>query len=155
MNMKWRVLFFVGSFSLWLLSGCATSYQKVGLKGGYSETQLAPDLFRVNFNGNGYTSSERAQDFALLRAAELSLQRGVRYFALLDESSSNDFSTYTTSGSAWTNGTYMTYQPGQRYFITKPHVGFPIKGFPNKQSNIYTLDAEFLQQSIKQKYNLH
>ncbi len=66
--MKEVFLLLASVFSLWFLSGCATSYQQRGFAGGYSETQLAPDVFRVNFEGNGYTSSERAQDFALLRA---------------------------------------------------------------------------------------
>lgn len=71
--MKQTFFLLIGGFSLLLLEGCATSHQEKGFTGGYSETQLAPDVFRVNFAGNGYTSSERAQDFALLRAAELSL----------------------------------------------------------------------------------
>jgi len=102
--MKQLLLLFASGFSLWLLSGCATTYQQKGFTGGYSETQLAPDVFRVNFAGNAHTSSERAQDFALLRAAELSLERGFRYFALLDESSSSKLSTFTTPGSAYTTG---------------------------------------------------
>lgn len=69
-----------------LLSSCATSYQTVGFTGGYSETQLAPDIFRVVFRGNGYTSRQRSQDFAMLRAAELVLTNKFTYFAVLRES---------------------------------------------------------------------
>jgi len=164
--MKSVLLLFASGFSLWFLSGCATSYHQKGFTGGYSETQLAPDVFRVNFQGNGYTSSERAQDFALLRAAELSLERGFRYFALLDETSSNKLSTFTTSGSAYTTGSaygigntatysgHTTYTPGQTFLISKPHTGLLVRGFTNKPNDIYTFDAEFLRQSLKQKYNL-
>ena len=164
--MKQVFLLLIGGFSLLLLGGCATSYQQKGFSGGYSETQLAPDVFRVNFAGNAYTSSERAQDFALLRAAELSLERGFRYFALLDESSSSKLSTFTTLGSAYTTGSaygsgsyatysgYTTYTPGQTYLISKPRTGLLIRGFTNKPNDIYTFDAEFLQQPSKRKYNL-
>ena len=164
--MKQVLLLFASGFSLWLLSGCATSYQQKRFTGGYSETQLAPDVFRVNFAGNGYTSSDRAQDFALLRAAELSLERGFGYFALLDESSSSKFSTFTTPGSAYTTGSayssgnsatysgHTTYTPGQTYLISKPRTGILIRGFTSKPNDIYTFDAQFLQQSLKRKYNL-
>ena len=56
-----------------VLSGCATAYQSNSLTGGYTDTQLAPDVFRVSFSGNAFTSNDRVQDFALLRAAELTL----------------------------------------------------------------------------------
>src|SRR5438128_1156200 len=95
-----RILLGVGSAIL--LSGCATSYQSNGFTGGYSETRLAPDVFRVVFNGNGYTSGERAQDFALLRASDLTIQGGCSYFAIIDEKNSTSTSSFTTPGHAQT-----------------------------------------------------
>jgi len=56
-----------------IIVGCATGYHQNGFTGGFSETRLAPDVFRITFRGNGYTSAERAQDFALLHASELVL----------------------------------------------------------------------------------
>src|SRR5216683_4899111 len=53
------------------LGGCvltsATGYEPAGSDGGYSELQLGPDLFRIAFQGNPYTSQERVADLALLR----------------------------------------------------------------------------------------
>ena len=46
--------------SLALLAGCATPYQRMGALGGYQEEQLAPDIYRVAFFGNGYTSPQTA-----------------------------------------------------------------------------------------------
>src|SRR5437764_1386447 len=54
-----------------LFVACATPYQRHGFTGGFSESQLDENVFRVNFRGNGYTSPERAADFTLLRSAEL------------------------------------------------------------------------------------
>ena len=48
-----------------LLVGCGTAYQKMGFTGGYTETQLGENIFNVSFQGNGYTSRERASDFLL------------------------------------------------------------------------------------------
>src|SRR5262252_2783128 len=81
-----------------LVTACATPYQSAKFNRGFSETLLAPDVFRVTFRGNGVTSEERAQDFAFLRAAELTIAQGFHYFALLDESSSRTVSTFTTPG---------------------------------------------------------
>ena len=79
---------------LLILSACATPYQSVGLAGGYRDVRLAPDLFRVSFSGNGFTSAQRSYDFALLRAADLALSRGFTHIALVDESSDQSQSQY-------------------------------------------------------------
>lgn len=74
--------------------GCATGYHPQAFSGGYSETRLAPDLFRVSFAGNGFTSAQRAYDFALLRAAELTATYGFSHFALVNENSGHSTSRY-------------------------------------------------------------
>jgi hypothetical protein len=69
--------------------GCAltnvTRYEPAGSDGGYSELQLGPDLFRVAFQGNPYTSQERVADMALLRAADLALAHGASYFVVVQQ----------------------------------------------------------------------
>jgi hypothetical protein len=40
------------------LASCATPYESTGFLGGYSDTALAPDVYRISFQGNGYTSQE-------------------------------------------------------------------------------------------------
>lgn len=147
------------------VSGCATPYQPTGFTGGFSETQLAPDIFRIYFRGNGFTSSERADDFAMLRAADLCLQHSFTCFAILNQSSSTSTSAVTTPGYAYTTGsvngygnsaTYSGqtfYSPGQTIIVNKPRAGLLVRGFQSKPDGIYTFDAAFLQQSLKQKYN--
>ena len=149
-----------------IVAACATPYQHTSFRGGYSETQLAPDVFRVYFRGNGYTSMERAQDFTLLRAAEVAQQSGYSYFAVVDKSSSTDVSTYTTQGQSHSSGsgqisgntmTYSgntTYYPGETYIVHKPRTGLMIKCFNEKPEGIFTFDAGFLERSLKQKYGL-
>ena len=164
--MTQNVRFLLSIIIISLLMGCATPYQSKSLTGGYSETQLAPDVFRIAFRGNAYTSSERAQDFTLLRAAELTLQRGFKHFAIIDESSSTSVSSFTTPGTAQTTGTAnvygnygtysetTTYTPATKHFMFKPRTGLLIRCFNDKQEKIYTFDAAFLEQSVKQKYNI-
>ena len=55
------------------VTGCATGYQSKGFSGGYEDTQIGSDVYRVNFEGNGYTKNNRVQDFLLLRASQIEI----------------------------------------------------------------------------------
>ena len=76
------------------MSGCATSYQAKGLTGGYTETRLSEDAYQVQFEGNGYTSQEKASRFILRRCAELTLENGKRYFTITSNESQSSASGY-------------------------------------------------------------
>ena len=72
------VIFCLGGMALLLLDSCATTYRPLNNGAGYSDAVIGPDEFRVGFQGNGETSLERAYDFALLRAAEVTRGHGGR-----------------------------------------------------------------------------
>jgi len=77
------------------VSGCVTavgtSYGPADEKGfGYAETRLEADRFRVVFSGDGATSVEVVEDFALLRAAELTLETGNDWFRIVARSVEGD-----------------------------------------------------------------
>jgi hypothetical protein len=78
---------------LLFLTSCATNYHPVGFFGdGYSEIVMNTDSFLVTFKGNSHTSSETTMRFALLRASELTLSNGYKYFTVIssqDQSSSH------------------------------------------------------------------
>lgn len=149
-----------------LLAGCATSYQSTGFTGGYSETKLAPDVVRVVFRGNAYTKKERAQDLALLRAAELSLAAGYPYFMVLSENSETKAHSFTTAGSSHTTGSahfvgnqayysgQTTYQPGQTMTFFKPETGILVRFLKEKQPDVFVFDAAFLLRELKEKYKV-
>jgi hypothetical protein len=142
------------------IAGCATAYKSSGITGGYRETWLAPDVVRVSFRGNGYTARERAQDFALLRASELTLSHGYSYFAIMNEADTVSQSSFTTAGHSYSTGSVnfyggsasysgqTTYQPGQT------HSGLLIKCFKNQPKGVDTFNASFLQSSIRQTYKI-
>jgi hypothetical protein len=71
-----------------LVSACATSnttpYQPLTGQGGYSETRIEQDRFRINFKGNSVTSRETVENLMLYRAAELTLQQGFDTFTVVD-----------------------------------------------------------------------
>lgn len=148
------------------LQGCATNYQSKGLTGGYSETQLDENVFNVTFRGNGYTSRERAADFTLLRSAELTLQSGYKYFAVIDANSYTSNSTYTTpttshtSATVYGSGNYAygsatTRTSGSQTFnIVKPSKSNTIVCFKDKPENVFSYNAEFIYKNITQEYGI-
>lgn len=139
--------------------GCATRYQSEGFSGGFTHTQLAPNMFDVNFSGNGFTSSQRASDFALLRAAELTIGAGYSYFGIMASGTETSHSSFTTPGTATTyvssTGNYAstTINPGQTFYVQKPAAKNRIVCFnDNPRGDLF--DAHFLAKSIRAKYGM-
>ena len=161
-----------------VLAGCATAYQAEGLSGGFSEAQLDENVFQVTFKGNGYTARDRANDFALLRSAEIALDKGYKYFVIVDAQQYSKNSSYTTPtvattnvnansyGSAYGYGNTMnysgntygtattTYSGGQTFHISKPGTTNIIACFKDKPEG-FSYNAEFLVKSLKEKYKLN
>jgi hypothetical protein len=67
------------------LVSCATPYQQSGLTGGFDVKELRPDVFRVSFQGNGFTTRESVQVYWLNRCAELALEKGFTGFEILSD----------------------------------------------------------------------
>ena len=137
------------------IGGCATSYQKSGFSGGFSETQLSENVWKVHFRGNAKTTMERATDFCLLRSAELTLENGYKYFATVDENSSTKSSTFSTPQQAYTNPYgYTTFTGGQVFTAHKPRTQntiFMLKEKTDKMGMVY--EAQFIVQSLRSKYS--
>jgi len=120
---------------------CATDYQAKGYTGGFSETQLGENSYRIYFSGNAKTSSERASDFALLRAAELTIENGHQFFIVTESQDKvstrviGDEDSVTTQNRPRTDITV-------RMFDTKP------------QDSRIVYEAKFVRQSIRGKYKI-
>ena len=144
-----------------LLSGCATGYHESGIRGGYSETALAPDMFEVSFSGNGYTSEERASDLALLRCAEIATQHGCDYFIIVSledsEGHSTEGTSKTTPGTATVTGSEAygsaTTIGGRTYTIAKPSSRNTMIVMKTKP-NVFSYESAYVIRSIRSKYKL-
>lgn len=153
-------------FLVVFMQSCATTYQSAGFTGGFSETQLDENIFRVTFYGNGYTGRERVTDFALLRSAELTIEHGYKYFVTIDSDSFSKNSSYTTpirsytTGSAYSYGRHMsvsattTTSGGETYNISKPGLSNTIICFKEKPEKVISYNAEFIYKNITQKYGI-
>jgi len=154
------------STAVLIISACATSYQSTGFTGGYTETQLDENVFRVSFSGNGYTGIERAADFSLLRSAELTLLHGYEYFVIVD--SENTSRTYTQTTPVTSNTTANIYSTGnsafgtattttsggQSYNITKPASSNVIVLLKERPADTFSYNARFLYNELRAKYGI-
>lgn len=153
------VILFVCCF----FAGCATPYQKMGFRGGHKTVELQDNIFNVEFRGNAYTSKSRSNDFALLRCAEVSLEKGCKYFAILDEDSYISTSTYTTPIQSTTTGSFYgnSFQAntktsgGDTYYLHKPSVRLLVQCFKEKpEKDVFVYDATQICKNIRNSYNI-
>jgi hypothetical protein len=106
------------------LSACetATPYQPnipgQATSGGYSEVRLEPERWRITFTGNSMTSRETVEGYLLFRAAELTLQNGDNWFAMVDRNTDRSVRTYVEPDpfySPWYGPGFGYWRPYWRY----------------------------------------
>lgn len=151
-----------------LLSACATSYQSNGLTGGFEDTELSPGYYRITFRGNGVTSREKVNEFALLRASDLMLSRGCKSFQVLKgkdtvntsyvdlpRTTSTNANVYAYGNYATANATTTTYGGGlQSVHRAKTTLDARcINAEADPSQNIF--DTNFINQKLKQKYRIN
>jgi hypothetical protein len=107
------------------LSACATAtpYQPnipgQQVSGGFSETRIEANRFRVNFAGNTLTSRETVEGYLLYRAAELTLAQGYDWFAVVDRATDRQTRTYVEPDPLyrpWYGPGFGYWRPHWRYY---------------------------------------
>ncbi len=162
----WRVVLICAAALF--VSACATRYHSLDHGTGYSDSQVAPDEFRVSFQGNGNTNPEKADDFVLLCAAQVARQHGFPWFAVLDVTNNSSARPYTSEFRSFTGpmpapyspydwgfaygGNWATYQ--ERGVYIRPGSTLRIKGYAKKPEKPFTYDAEALERSLAAKYRI-
>jgi len=141
------------------LGGCISPYapyepySPLGL-GGYTETEVQPGIFLVQFIGNEHTPPDRPADFALLRAADLCLQRGKNYMFV-----GNPERHYMATGSvSGTTTVVPAIETSQLVSTPAPTLPVsPIGGVMVLCSETQAdgaWDAQFLARAIRTKYSI-
>ena len=126
----------------------------MGFSGGYSESQIDKNVFKVSFKGNGYTSMEKATDLTLLRSAELAIKSGYKYFVIIDKKSYTSNSIYTTPSTVNYYNSMTTVNHGQTYNISKPNTSNTIVCFEEKPKGVFSYNANYIFESITEKYDI-
>lgn len=116
------------------LSACATAtpyqpYTAAGsASGGFTDTRIASDRFRVSFQGNTVTERERVERYLLFRAAELTLAEGYDWFSLVDRDTERQARRYVVDRDPfgydyWQPSWYYVRSGGRIYRVYDP---FPV-----------------------------
>lgn len=90
------------------LAGCSTPlyYGPKSDIGGWEVDRLAADSFRVNFRASGYVGEKIVDDYALLKAADTTLESGFRYFAVLGKQDISRTTEVDLGANSYATGTY-------------------------------------------------
>lgn len=134
------------------LTGCATGYQTKGWSGGFSETQLSPDTFMVNFAANAYTTPEQASDFAILRAADKSQALGCDHFVILNGTESAVTGAVSVNTAAYGDNTAVS--TGGVFPMVKPNSKLMVRCYKGQPEGVQAFDVAFIQSSIRGKYKM-
>ena len=159
--------------ALLVLVGCRTPYMAYDCEptgnpwplpgwncdGGYSELQLAPNTYQVSFSGRNI-STAKSQDYALLRAAELTLQMGHRKFLVQQTWGQTDVQLHSQPYTAQTvpvgnRGAMTTGFGGGTSSVKLPQASYVIRILDvgqDQEPNAY--DARMIQASVRGKYRL-
>lgn len=148
-----------------IMAGCsATKYQPEGTRGGFSEVQLDRNVFRITFSGNTYTKDQLAEDYALLRSAEVTLAHGFTHFVIVDGKLKENTFTYTSPVTTYSTSkvkgnnkveTYSSTSGGDTSVTRMPTVVNTIQCFtkrPDGPGMVY--DARFLCTSLGGRYKV-
>lgn len=109
------------ALSAFLLVGCATPYQSMGLTGGVAARQISSDTAQITARGNAYTDPDTIQQYALRKASETTINAGFDTFEILTDA---DRSLHGAAGSAYGNNGYAF---GSSWQMIKPGETFMIK----------------------------
>ena len=147
------------------LAACSTAYQPYSYfgGGGYKDVQLSENSFKVTVEANGYTSKSQAADLALLRAADLALEKGFSHFVIVGSADESSGMTYTTPTTTTANisankfgatGTAQTYG-GQSFYVVFPTPVLTILAFKEKPAiNGMVYDAAITSKSLRTQLNV-
>jgi hypothetical protein len=106
-----------------LLAGCTTpapDYRPRGPGGlvGYSDVQLAPNLYRVSFSGSSASTRDDVEVYVLRRAAEVTLQAGYSHFVMRRQDTERS-TRYI--GDSYLNGPYYYHYPYRSWYWNYPY----------------------------------
>jgi hypothetical protein len=171
-TVRWFLSGCSAAVALFLISGCATPYRPAHGGKGYADSQVSADQFNVGFQGNGDTSPQKANDYALLRGAQVTLQHGFGYFAVIDITNTGSARPYVQRQRFYSDyppnmglpppalGGYDPYRFGyiveysQPRVYYRPGVRFLIKCFQRKPDKPFTYDAAALERLLKERYRI-
>jgi hypothetical protein len=66
-------------------SGLATKYKPAGIKGGYKDKLISPNMWEIAAAANGFSERDLAQNMAIFRAAEVVQNAGFTHIQIVNQ----------------------------------------------------------------------
>ena len=101
-----------------LVAGCATEYGDMGFSGGVRADQISANQYRIVSRGNGYSNATSIADYAIRKAAEVTLESGNEWFLVLGRDDQTGVSLSATTTPTQTTGTVNTWGNTATYSAT-------------------------------------
>ncbi len=144
-----------------------TPYQPLGESGGYDETRLKENVYRVSFKANPQTPETAVLDYMYLRSAELTQEAGFSHFLIVQDYGKSQLQsrprvqmgvglgfTSGAPGSFWGAGAQAPLAPADYGRGIAYHLGVFIIRLLNAEEAAREPDAlevEFLLKSLNEK----
>lgn len=133
-------------FIMAILSGCAGTDYFASNNGmfGYNDVKLQDNIFKIGYQGTGVFSVQKSEDYALLRASEVTLGNGYKYFRALN--SSDDMKT----------AVHTNQETGRTRLVQRPATVMMIQCYNEKPANATDViyDAEQIKTNIRNSYGI-
>lgn len=143
--------------------GCSTPYQQKDIFGGFSETQLDTNVWRIRFSGNAFTGQDKVRDLSLLRACEIALSTGYSYVAVVSDRDqvkkneaqigSTSYSGTATCAGGTCSAIVNSYPPSKIPF-TKYSSEQLVVFFTDRPEDFFVIDAMMSYRSLSAKYGV-
>ncbi len=153
-----------GIISIIFLTGCVTStpYQPADYLGnGYKDVQLTDNKMRISFKGNKVTERETVETYLFYRAAEVTQDKGFRFFRFthfetdrMSETESMSPAFYGFYPRDRRRFPYYVYGPNQPYGGTVTHNEFEAVAFVSMAMDLKKGDEESYYQASQVIKNL-
>ena len=128
------------------LVGCASvsDYHPFNNYTGYNNLKLQDNIFKIGYQDDQFSTVQKVEDYALLRAAEVTLDNGYKYFTELNSSDDSKTSLHTSK------------RTGKVRLIEKPSTTITIQCYKAKPVDITGViyDAEQIKTNIRNSYGV-
>ncbi|MEZ5997968.1 MAG: hypothetical protein R3B98_04680 [Hyphomonas sp.] len=133
-----------------LVTACAAApdYREASREGaqGYTEQILEKDRYRVSYTGGPHQGAAEVQNLALLRAAELTMEKGGDWFEVVSGETGEDVSVKERfAGTGYTTGTALRRSCGLLGCTTSAYpVTVASDEFSKEEETVYDHELEII-----------
>lgn len=143
--------------TLLLVSGCKTgNYQEFNGGIGYQSSQLNNNEYNVTYTGRQSTNIKKVNDFVLLRSAEITLEKGYKYFVITDAKNNRNEAGHNQTNLNVVNGRMGATQTGSwsnTSGSSDRKSEMTIMLFNDKPDSI-SYDADIISKAIQNEYGI-